>query len=142
MSYDQLLTRRDVEKRCQIARTTIYRLMRTGQFPEPIRIGPRAVRWPESEVEAWLASRPTGDRRAGGDGGTLIRRTEYGTERGEAMPRRKITTSKDLKESTRRLKRMMQPRSKLGKMKQTADKLLERNKQLIDRLKKDKDEEE
>ena len=37
---------------------------------------------------------------------------------------------------------MMQPRSKLGKMKQTADKLLERNKQLIDRLKKDKDEEE
>ena len=64
MEQDRLLTRRDVEKWCQIARTTIYRLMRAGQFPEPIRIGPRAVRWLRSEVEAWLASRPraTGDR--------------------------------------------------------------------------------
>ena len=63
---DQLLKRHDVEKRCQISRSAIYRLMRTGQFPEPIRIGPRAVRWPESEIEAWLESRPraTGDRPA------------------------------------------------------------------------------
>ena len=62
--HDQLLKRHDVEKRCQISRSAIYRLMRTGQFPEPIRIGPRAVRWPESEIEAWLASRPraTGER--------------------------------------------------------------------------------
>ena len=61
---DQLLTRLEVEKRCRIARTTIYRLMRCGQFPEPIRIGPRAVRWPQSEIEAWLAARPraTGER--------------------------------------------------------------------------------
>ncbi len=66
MEQDRLLTRRDIEKRCQIARTTIYRLMRAGQFPEPIKIGPRAVRWPQSEIEAWLASRPraTGDRPA------------------------------------------------------------------------------
>ena len=61
---DRLLTRTEVETRCGIARTTVYRLMRAGQFPEPIRVGPRAVRWPESEVEAWLAGRP----RATGDG--------------------------------------------------------------------------
>ena len=63
---DQLLKRHAVEKRCQISRSAIYRLMRAGQFPEPIRIGPRAVRWPESEIEAWLESRPraTGDRPA------------------------------------------------------------------------------
>ena len=66
MQHDELLTRRDVEKRCRIARTTIYRLMRVGQFPEPIRIGPRAVRWSQREIEAWLASRPraTGERPA------------------------------------------------------------------------------
>jgi len=58
------------------------------------------------------------------------------------MTRRKIATSEKLEESTCRLKRMMTPRSKIGKMKQTADKLWERNKQLIDRLKKDKEEEE
>ena len=63
---DQLLTRQEVEKRCRIARTTIYRLMRAGQFPEPIKIGPRAVRWPESEITSWVESRPraTGDRPA------------------------------------------------------------------------------
>ena len=58
MEQDRLLTRHEVEARCRIARTTIYRLMRASQFPEPIRIGPRAVRWHESEIEAWLASRP------------------------------------------------------------------------------------
>ena len=64
--HDRLLKRHDVEKRCQISRSAIYRLMRTGQFPEPIRIGPRAVRWSESEIDAWLASRPraTGERSA------------------------------------------------------------------------------
>ena len=63
---DQLLTRREIEKLCRLSRTSIYRLMRAGQFPEPIRIGPRAVRWPQSEIESWLASRPraTGERPA------------------------------------------------------------------------------
>lgn len=55
---DRLLTRPEVESRCGIARSTIYRLMRAGEFPEPLRVGPRAVRWPASEVEDWLAERP------------------------------------------------------------------------------------
>ena len=55
---DRMLRREEVEARCGIARTTIYRLMRAGQFPEPLQVGPRAVRWPASEIEAWLASRP------------------------------------------------------------------------------------
>ena len=61
---DRLLRRDEVEARCGIARTTVYRLMRAGLFPEPIKIGPRAVRWPASEIESWLASRP----RATGEG--------------------------------------------------------------------------
>ena len=62
--HDRLLTRLEVEKRCRIARTTIYRKMREGTFPTPLKIGARAVRWSESEIEAWLASRPraTGER--------------------------------------------------------------------------------
>ena len=55
---NRLMTRTEVEARCRIGRSTIYRLMRMGKFPVPIRIGPRAVRWPSSEVEAWLAERP------------------------------------------------------------------------------------
>ena len=58
MNHDRLLRREEVEARCGIARTTIYRLMRCGEFPEPIKVGTRAVRWPESEIEKWLAGRP------------------------------------------------------------------------------------
>ena len=57
-SEPQLLTRQEVE--------AIYRLMRAQKFPEPLRIGQRAVRWPASEIEAWIESRPraTGDQPA------------------------------------------------------------------------------
>ncbi len=64
--HDILLTRRQVEARCGLSTSSIYRLMREGLFPEPIRIGRRAVRWPTSEIDEWLATRPraTGDRPA------------------------------------------------------------------------------
>ena len=61
---DRLLTRREVEVRAGLSRSSLYRLMRQGLFPEPIRVGVRAVRWPLSEIEAWIASR----LRASGDG--------------------------------------------------------------------------
>ena len=53
-----MLRRGEVEKICGLARSTIYRLMRQGDFPEPRRLGPRAVRWPAAEIEIWLAERP------------------------------------------------------------------------------------
>lgn len=64
--HDILLTRRQVGARCGLSTSSIYRLMREGLFPEPIRIGRRAVRWPQLEINAWLATRPraTGDRPA------------------------------------------------------------------------------
>ncbi|MDE0604056.1 AlpA family phage regulatory protein [Candidatus Poribacteria bacterium] len=61
--HDILLTRRQVEARCCLSTSSIYRFMRDGLFPEPIRVGRRAVRWHATEIEEWLASRPraTGD---------------------------------------------------------------------------------
>lgn len=63
---DRLLRREEIEQRCGLSRSAIYRLMRDGAFPEPLRIGPRAVRWPQSEIERWIATRPraTGERPA------------------------------------------------------------------------------
>ena len=55
---DRLLRREEVEARCGIARSTIYRLMRESRFPQPLRIGERAVRWSEAEIVGWLASLP------------------------------------------------------------------------------------
>ena len=65
MMNDQLLTRREVEQRCGLSRSTIYRKMRERPptFPTPIKLSQRAVRWMESEIAEWIASRPraTGD---------------------------------------------------------------------------------
>ena len=63
-TIDRLLRLSEVIERTALSRSSIYRLMRDGAFPEPLKIGPRAVRWWESEIEAWRAARPraTGDR--------------------------------------------------------------------------------
>ena len=63
-TIDRLLRLSEVRTRTGLGRSTIYRKMRDGSFPEPLKIGARAVRWRESEIEAWLAARPraTGDR--------------------------------------------------------------------------------
>ena len=63
MAPSRLIGRVEVERRCGMSRSSIYRKMRDGTFPEPVKISVRAVRWPESEIEAWIASRPraTGD---------------------------------------------------------------------------------
>ena len=69
MTDDRFLTRAEVEQRFSIARSTIYRLMRSGAFPEPIRIGPRAVRWRASDLDDMArqqALRPGRGRTRGG----------------------------------------------------------------------------
>ena len=57
-SDSRLLRLGDVLVRSGLSRSTIYRKMREGSFPEPLRVGVRAVRWREAEIEDWLASRP------------------------------------------------------------------------------------
>ena len=54
---DRHLPHRDVEEITGLSRTSIYRLMDRGEFPRPVRVTQKAVRWPESVVTAWLAER-------------------------------------------------------------------------------------
>ena len=53
----QLLHRETVEKMTGTPRSSIYRWMSAGEFPRPVKIGPRAVRWRASDIEAWLEQR-------------------------------------------------------------------------------------
>jgi prophage regulatory protein len=53
----RLLRRREVEERTGLSRSTIYEWMRTGQFPRPIALGTRSVRWQQHDVDAWIAER-------------------------------------------------------------------------------------
>lgn len=57
---DRMLTRRDVEVRVGLSGSTIYDAIKRGTFPRPVKVGVRAVRWSESEIEAWLADRQRG----------------------------------------------------------------------------------
>ena len=59
----RLLRLPDVLKLVSISKTHVYALMAAGPFPQPIRISARAVRWIESEVLDFIATRP----RAGSD---------------------------------------------------------------------------
>ena len=55
---ERLLRRRQVEEITGMSRSSIYRLMREGKFPRPVRIGPAAVRWRARDITAWMESRP------------------------------------------------------------------------------------
>ena len=43
----------DVCELIGMSRATVYKLLREGRFPEPVRPSMRAVRWRVDEVEAW-----------------------------------------------------------------------------------------
>jgi prophage regulatory protein len=50
---------------CQMTglrRSTIYRMQASGQFPQRVKIGARAVGWIEREVQDWLANRAVAKR--------------------------------------------------------------------------------
>ena len=52
-----ILRRREVEARTGLGCSTIYDGIKAGTFPAPIQLGPKAVGWVESEINAWLAAR-------------------------------------------------------------------------------------
>ena len=54
---DKLLRLREVVEITSLSRSTIYRMVKTGQFPQSKQIGLRAVRWKLSDINAWIDSR-------------------------------------------------------------------------------------
>ena len=52
----QLLKNSEVCRMVGISRTTLWRLVRDGTFPNPLKISSMTRRWPASEVEAWMRS--------------------------------------------------------------------------------------
>lgn len=61
MSLDPILKLRDVLKATGLCRSALYEMMQAGSFPAAIERGApgtRAAGWLESEVAAWIRSRP------------------------------------------------------------------------------------
>lgn len=64
-THTVILRRRSVEARTGLSRSTIYLRMAQGTFPKSIPLGPRAIGWLESEVEAWLQAQVASVRMGG-----------------------------------------------------------------------------
>ena len=57
---DRMLRRKEVEQITGRSRSAIYEGIAAGTFPKPVKIGARAVAWPESVIRAWIAERVEG----------------------------------------------------------------------------------
>jgi predicted DNA-binding transcriptional regulator AlpA len=55
----RLLTVADVLALIRVSRATLHTWRRAGLFPAGVMLGPRRIGFPESAVNAWIASRPS-----------------------------------------------------------------------------------
>ncbi len=46
-----------LQARINASKTSIYGWMKAGDFPQPVKLGPRAVAWRRSDVDEWISSR-------------------------------------------------------------------------------------
>lgn len=53
----RLLRRPDVERLTGLRRSSVYRLARLGEFPKPLKIGPRSSAWDAAAVQRWIDDR-------------------------------------------------------------------------------------
>lgn len=51
---ERLLRLPEVEGLVGLRKSKLYDLVKRGQFPAPVRLGPRSVRWKASAVRAWI----------------------------------------------------------------------------------------
>ena len=47
----------EVSQATGLSRSTIYRLVRSGTFPQSVALTARTIGWRIDEVEAWIAAR-------------------------------------------------------------------------------------
>lgn len=53
----KLLKKTEVVELLGISSTTIYRLIKAGKFPKPIKLSPSRIAWTEAAIQKWLKSK-------------------------------------------------------------------------------------
>jgi predicted DNA-binding transcriptional regulator AlpA len=56
------LREKDVLKRVRFSKSQLWRLVRSGQFPKPIRLSERTTAWDSQAIDTWLAAKFSGDQ--------------------------------------------------------------------------------
>ena len=75
---DKILRIRTVLERTGLSRSTVYRKMLDGTFPNRIKISEHACGWRQSAIDRWIAD-PVSYREENGDGSTRRDRPHNGT---------------------------------------------------------------
>lgn len=57
MNQEKLLRLPDVCAAVGMRKGGVYKAIREGRFPAPVKLGERAVAWPASAVQGWIAAR-------------------------------------------------------------------------------------
>lgn len=58
MAQERLLRIRDVCHLTGLGRSTVYLKVKEGSFPTPVQLHGTCVAWYQSQVQAWIATRP------------------------------------------------------------------------------------
>jgi prophage regulatory protein len=53
----RLIRRKEVQTKTGLCASSIYTLMKKGDFPQSLQISIRCVAWIESEVDQWISDR-------------------------------------------------------------------------------------
>lgn len=59
--HNLLLKSKQVQELTDLSKPTIYRLMKTGNFPRPVKLSPNRVAWRKADIMAWLDARPVAE---------------------------------------------------------------------------------
>lgn len=54
---DRILKRPEVQETTGLSCAEIYRRMAKNDFPKPVKLGPKAVGWRMSDIQAWIKAR-------------------------------------------------------------------------------------
>lgn len=58
----RLIRRKEVQAKTGLGASSIYALMKTGEFPQCLNLSERRVAWIESDIDAWIAERVASHR--------------------------------------------------------------------------------
>ena len=56
-SINRYISPRQLQELTGLSEPTLWRLRKRGELPEPIRLSPGRVAWPESVIRSWLEGR-------------------------------------------------------------------------------------
>lgn len=54
---NRLIRRKEVQAKTGLGASSIYAMMKTGDFPQCLNLSERRVAWVESDIDKWIANR-------------------------------------------------------------------------------------